>query len=284
MRRAGTGNRMERRPRALALLLCAALAVLAAVGPIGSGRRDFGVFTGASAAELPLLRGYDTLVVDAEELSADELAALHAQGNKTVYSYLNIGSVEAYRGCWQTFSEKTLGPYENWPDERWMDVSDPAWAVFLRTAAARLAEKGADGFFLDNADVYDYSRTPAVYSGLLDILRELHGLGKPLILNGGGSFVREALARGELTGLVQGVAQESVFTAVRFPDGVCAAQDADVTAEHTDYLALCRQSGFTVRLIEYAPSARLRRQIDAYCRKNGFAWYSAPSAALDLCA
>lgn len=273
--------RVKLRRSALSLLLCAALALSGAGSTARCTPKAFGVFLGVPAQEARRLCGYDTLVVDAQDFAAADLAALHAHGSRTVYSYLNIGSVETWRACWPAFCADTLGPYENWPDECWMDVSQPAWQAYLTDAAAKLAAKGADGFFLDNADVYSHCRTPAVYDGLLRILRQLHALGRPLILNGGGDFVREALRRGDLTGLLQGAAQESVFTTIRFPGGVCTAQDADVTADLQRYLAVCRQAGLAVYLIEYAPDARLRAQIGAYCRANGFAWYAARSAALD---
>lgn len=91
-----------------------------------------------------------------------------------MYGYLNIGAVEEYREYYGRFERLTLGVYEDWPDERWVDVSDAEWQTFLiQELAPKYAALGLDGFFLDNADVYYHFETDEIFYVLCNILRGL---------------------------------------------------------------------------------------------------------------
>ena len=88
-----------------------------------------------------------------------------------MYGYLNIGAVEEYREYYGRFERLTLGVYEDWPDERGVDVSDAEWQTFLaQELAPRYAVLGLDGFFLDNADVYYQFETDEIFDGICTIL------------------------------------------------------------------------------------------------------------------
>lgn len=66
-----------------------------------------------------------------------------------MYGCLNIGAVEEYREYYGRFERLTLGVYEDWPDERWVDVSDAEWQTFLiQELAPKYAALGLDGFSL----------------------------------------------------------------------------------------------------------------------------------------
>lgn len=88
-----------------------------------------------------------------------------------MYGYLNIGVVEEYREYYGRFERLTLGVYEDWPDERWVDVSDAEWQTFLiQELAPKYAALGLDGFFLGNADVYFQFETDEIFDGICTIL------------------------------------------------------------------------------------------------------------------
>lgn len=241
----------------------------------------YGVFIGLEPGQSGTLDAYRTIVIDAEYFSSEEIAALHKAGH-TVYSYLNIGAIEDFRDYYGKYKRFALGAYDDWPEERWIDVSEPQWRSFLvETCAKAFVDKGIDGFFLDNADVYDRYPSRRIYLGLVSILKELRMYGIPIIMNGGDGFVSLALENGDVKPLLDGVNQEDVFTAVDFRTGAMTAQTPDASAYYQEYLARCKAAGLVVYLTEYGADDALRKQIEAYCEENGFFWYDARSIELN---
>ena len=86
--------------------------------------KPYGVFIGLETADLKRLHPYRTVVIEPNTFTAEQITALQAEG-KTVYGYLNLGSLENYRPYYERFTSLTLAPYENWPEEHWVDVSSP---------------------------------------------------------------------------------------------------------------------------------------------------------------
>ena len=62
-------------------------------------------------------------MIDAQYFSKKDIRKLHADGTK-VYSYLNIGSVENFRPYYKTYEHLAIGDYENWEEEKWINVAD----------------------------------------------------------------------------------------------------------------------------------------------------------------
>ena len=192
------------------------------------------------------------------------------------YGYLNLGSLENFRSYYERFANLTLAPYENWPEERWVDVSSPLWQDFVvDELGATYAALGLDGFFLDNCDVYAYYPREEVFQGLCAMLRGLRQYRKPCIINGGDVFVSACMENGTAGTLFDGVNQESVFTKIDFSKNRYTAQDAETRSYYLDYLARAKEAGLKVYLLEYRPAAKLAAEIRGYCKKNGFVAYIA---------
>ncbi|MDD7201219.1 MAG: endo alpha-1,4 polygalactosaminidase [Sphaerochaetaceae bacterium] len=241
---------------------------------------DYGVFLGIDAGQLSRTDGYRLVVIDPSEFLAQDIARMHQDG-KTVYGYLNIGSIEAYRPFYDRFKQLSLAPYENWPDERWVDVSASTWQDFLTDELGRqYVDKGIDGFFLDNADVYDHYPTEETFQGLCTILKGLKQYHLPLVINGGDTFVRTCMREGIARSMIDGINQESVFTSVDVAKGTYGNQPPSISAYFQEYLSAAKECGLYVYLVEYRASKALARQIDAYCAKNGFLWYNAKGIEL----
>lgn len=242
----------------------------------------YGVFLGRNGDELDGLEEYEVVVIEPEEFLREQIALLHEAGC-TVYGYLNIGAVEEYRDYYGRFEEQTLAVYEDWPEERWVDVSNENWQVFLtQELAPRYAELGLDGFFLDNADVYYHFETDEVFDGLCAILRGLRAMNPELtlLINGGDVFVTRCIEEEIATELFDGVNQETVFTAIDFDTETFHPQTAEETAYFQEYLQTVKQTGLQVYLLEYGADDALSQTIDACCEENGFVWYNAKD--LDL--
>lgn len=261
----------------LALVLCVACARMNT-----PAETDYGVFLGVNAEQINLLKGYGTVVIDAVYFTREEIEMIHQNGAKKIYSYLNIGSIETFREGYDSVSDCILSEYENWPGEYWVDVSRTEWQIYIEQSAKALAGKGVDGFFLDNADVYYLYPGKEIYDGLVSIIAMLNTYDKDILINGGDSFVSEAvLNRGFPQIQITGVNQECVFTNINFANRTLVLQDADTSQYYRDYLASCKAKGLKVYLLEYAKDGNsVEEKISAYCNKEGFVYYRSPSIDL----
>jgi hypothetical protein len=266
------------------ILFACTLAFLAAacMGQPALKQTSYAVLLGLNPEDASALTSYQTVVIDAQYFTKEEIAAVQAKGT-AVYTYLNIGSIETFREGYDALKDCILSPYENWPDEYWVDVSRAEWQTFIANEAKSLAEKGVDGFFLDNADVYYLYPTDAIYTGLNAILSDLGQYKKPILINGGDVFVTKAVLDADIPNLViTGVNQECVFTNINFTTGALTRQDAENTQYYQEYLARCKHAGLDVYLTEYAKAGNaIINKIVLYCNENGFEYYVSQSLNLD---
>lgn len=242
---------------------------------------SYKVLIGMQPEQAMQLHGITTLVIDAEFFSTEAIAQLRKNGNVHIFSYLNIGSIETFRSDYAAFADITLGNYDGWDNEKWINTADAQWHKRIKAKAQLLAQKEIDGFFLDNADVYYHYKTPEIYQGLITMLYEIHTEHKPIIINGGDTFITEAMHHNDLKGVVNGINQESVFTEIHFKTKTFGIKSAKDRAYFMDYLERCKQYGFTVYLLEYGASKQLKNEIARYCENQGFIYDISPSLELD---
>ncbi len=231
---------------------------------------------------------YQILVIDAWEYSAEEISALKKQGCK-VYTYLNVGSLENFRPYYDEYKNLCLLPYEGWPDESWVDVTDASWQGHCVSLAGDYLAKGIDGFFLDNVDVCmeleenrGFEKGPAE-SGIEAILTGIRGLEKesiPVILNGGTDFLDYEFSSGKRPAC-DGICLESVYTEVTDyeKNGSKAVGDAEVR-EKTKTLQSYQDQGLSVWDIEYTKNRLLAASIRRKAARNGWSLYISSSYAL----
>ncbi|MBQ6018552.1 MAG: endo alpha-1,4 polygalactosaminidase [Clostridia bacterium] len=245
----------------------------------------YGVFIGAERERLfEIMENRGDLrlaVIEGQEFSAGDIREFKKNGRR-IYSYLNIGSVETYRDYFDRFRADLLGEYENWPDEFWIDVSDPDWQRFIADEiAGGLIGKGIDGFFIDNCDVYYHYERREIFDGLTAILARLREYGAPLIINGGDVFVSKLLADGR-TELIDGVNQECVFTRIKnYEKDILGKQNRSETAYFTEYLDSVSSASLRVYLLEYTTDPALMKKIADHCDRRGFGFYISDSKELD---
>ena len=243
--------------------------------------KDYKVLIGMDHEKVMQLKEIKTLVIDAEFFSQEDIAQLHKNGNVQIFSYLNIGSIETFRDDYAAFADIALGHYENWDEEQWVNVADKRWQKRIKHKAQLLSQKGIDGFFLDNADVYYHYHTPEIYQGLITLLHEIHTENRPIIINGGDMFITEAMQQNSIKGIIRGVNQESVFTEIHFKTNTFGAKPVEDRAYFMEYLAQCKTYGLTVYLLEYGATKKLTKEIKAYCERNGFTYDISYSVELD---
>ncbi len=237
-----------------------------------SGKKEYGVFLGLRDEEAEILNRYDIIVVEGEEFSSETIRALHKQ-NKKIFAYLNVGSLETYRSYYKKYKKLTLGVYENWKDERWVDVSKKEWQDFIvKIQALKYKQKGFDGFFIDNTDVYYQYKKEKIYLALASILAELKKYDMKIIINGGDYFVLRLMAEGRLE-LFDGINQECVFTSIDFNTDTYKKQNLEAKNYFLEYLEKIKNTGKEVYLLEYGANIEIRGEIEEYCKKNGFRYF-----------
>lgn len=243
-------------------------------------QNEYGVFLGINDDEISRLNDYKQVVIEPQEFSKESIDKLHNE-EKIIYGYLNVGALEEYRTYFDRFENLSLGVYEDWPDERWVDVSSKTWQDFIINELAReYKSMGFDGLFLDNLDVYYFFRTDDIFDGLCLILGGLKELGLELVINGGDTFVSRCIEKDIASNLFDAVNQETVFTMINFESKTYGKQKEEETMYFTNYLKRVKDDGLDVYLLEYCANLTLSKEINSYCKENGFIWYNAKS--LDL--
>lgn len=245
------------------------------------GKRDYGVFLNADDSSLERLEMYETIVIDAQYFTKKDIEQLHENGT-TVYTYLNIGSIENFRKYYTAYEKLAIGSYEHWDEEKWVDAASPDWQRFIMQLARELYEKDVDGFFIDNCDVYYYAPRKDIFDGLTVILQYIMTLGKEVIINGGDTYVTEYKERyGTIDPIMTGVNQETVWSHIDFAKGTFNEQNREEREYFCGYLESCKADGMEVYLLEYTANRKLIRKIEKYCRKQGFHFYISDSLELE---
>lgn len=243
---------------------------------------DYGVFLNADASSLKQLKNYDLIVIDAQYFTKSDIELLHQNGTK-VYTYLNIGSIENFREYYTTYEKLTIVRYEHWDEEKWVDVADPDWQKFMKQLSQELFEKGVDGFFIDNCDVYYYAPRESIFEGLTAILQNIMTFDKAVIINGGDTYVTEYRERyGAIDYIMTGVNQESVWSAIDFDKGTFYEQTKETRDYYCNYLEACQADGMDVYLLEYTTDKKLIQKIKKYCNEHDFHFYVSNSLELEF--
>lgn len=244
-------------------------------------KKDYGVFLSLDASKLNILADYKTVVIDAQYFAKKDISYLKKRGCK-VYSYLNVGSIEKFRGYYDRYKKLTLGNYENWEDEKWIDVSAAKWQKFLVILERKLLKKGIDGFFVDNCDVYYKYPKQKIFKGLTKILKHLRKYQKPVIINGGNAYVMKYKAkRRNLLDIMTGVNQEEIWSKINFDTGKFSKQKKTDRKFFQKYVETCAKKKIDVYLLEYTKSKKLKNKIKKYCRKKNFHYYISDSLELN---
>lgn len=269
----------------MAIPLCFA-SVFAGHGDLRADAADikyeYGVFLGADPEDISDMESYRKIVIDAQYFSEDEISKLKNDGH-IVYSYINLGSVEEFRSYFKNYEKYFLGVYKNWEDERWVDVSQEEWQKFIvGDIAKKLIDKGVDGLFVDNCDVYYNFKEEKIYNGVTEILKGFKKYGTYVIINGGDTYVKEYAKKNKsLDAVMDAVNQESVFSAVDWDNGKkFIVNDEEERDYFQKYCKLVSDNGKDVYLLEYTKSSSVIDSIKKYCAEKGYTYYA--SSTLDL--
>ena len=266
----------------LCVLLLAALAIpCAGAEEAPAFPHPYGVFLSITE-NLEQFADYETVVVDAQYYSAEEIAAFRSKGHK-LFTYINIGSLEDFRDYYDEYKDLSLGAYEHWEEEIWIDVSDQRWQdLVLKDLVPGLLEKDVDGFFVDNCDVYYVNERPAILEGLGVLMQGLVQTGKEVIINGGDTFLDTwCETKGTWDQVITGINQESVFSRILWDGDKFGTAEPEDHEYFVSYVTRYGKLGADIYLLEYTVDPELIQEIDAFCEKNGYLYYVSDSISLD---
>ena len=225
---------------------------------------------------------YEIVVIDAQYYPKEELDAFRSKGHK-VFSYINIGSLEDFRDYYEEYKDLSLGAYEHWEEEVWVDVSQKRWQDFmLNDIAAGLLEKDIDGFFVDNCDVYYVHPKEEILEGLTVIMKGLKATGKKVIINSGDTFLDAYCEQGgKWDDVISGINQESVFSTILWDEGTFGTAEPEDHEYFVSYIDRYGSQGAEIYLLEYTTDEELVKEIKAFCEERGYTYYVADSIELD---
>ncbi len=241
----------------------------------------YGVFLNYDKS-LDNLSDYDVVVIDAQYYSKEAIEEFKADGH-TVYSYINIGSLEDFRPYYDEYKNLTLDDYENWEEEKWVDVTSERWQDFIiNSLANELINKDIDGFFVDNCDVYYHYPTEDMLEGVSTIMKALVATEKDVIINGGDVYL-DAYCKngGNWNDVITGINQETVFSKIDFDHNKLGVNFREDREYYTNYIEKYSKLGATIYLLEYTDDSELETQIKNYCDKHNFLYYITDSIELD---
>jgi endo-alpha-1,4-polygalactosaminidase (GH114 family) len=249
---------------------------------VSEAKYAYGVFLSVGK-NLNRLKNYEIVVIDAQNFKKKEIQAFRAKGHK-VYSYINIGSLENFRSYYKQYKSLKLGKYEHWDEEIWINVADKKWQNFIvKKLMPSLLDKGIDGFFVDNCDVYYHYKKKAIMNGLTVMMKAMVATGKKVLINGGDCYL-DAYCKsgGKWSDVITGINQETVFSKIIWnkKDKFGTASNKD-HKYFTSYIERYAKKGADIYLLEYTRDKKLISKIKAYCKKKGFGYYVSDSVELD---
>ncbi len=242
----------------------------------------YGVYLSIDSSEIEKLRPYHTVVIDCQYFDKEDIDRLHKDG-QIVYSYLNVGAIENFRDYYQEYEELFLGDYENWPEEKWVNVADESWYRFIgEELAGELLDKGVDGFFIDNCDVYYHYPEEDIYNGLVSILKKLVSYEKAVIINGGDYFADAYYENnGSVHEVFTGINQEGVFSTIDFDRNQLVETTQEEHEYFTNYIEKYGALGMDIYLLEYTKDEKVIEEIRKYCAREGFSFFVSDSKELE---
>ncbi len=241
----------------------------------------YGVFLSVEK-NLERLGDYETVVIDAQHFSKEEIEAFKTKGHR-ILSYINIGSLENFRSYYNDYKSLKLGKYEHWEEEIWINVSDPKWQEFIiGKMIPELVGKGIDGFFVDNCDVYYHFPTSDIQNGLTNMMKSMVATGKTVLINGGDTYL-DAYCKsgGSWNDVITGINQETVFSKIIWNKNKFGIADSDDHKYFVNYIERYANQGAEIYLLEYTKDKKLIKKIEDYCKTKGFGYYVSDSVELD---
>lgn len=155
-----------------------------------SAARSFAFAIGDGALSRNLHRRYrrfDLVVVDGESARAGDVAAIQRASGGLVLAYLDVGTIEDYRGWYNAAKPFRLDFWGDW-GEWYANVNARGFrSLMLERVAPTMLSKGFDGLFLDNTDMTEThpAQKPGMRALVAGLSRLVRARGKLLMAQNG---------------------------------------------------------------------------------------------------
>ena len=232
---------------------------------------SYKVYLSTKVKPKDLKAGTGVMVLEPGDYTAEEIAKIRGKGYK-VLAYLSVGSLERERSWFEEFDEFKLKRLGDWPNEYYMDVTKTKWRKFLKNRAADLKEKGFDGWWLDNIDVYSEYKSKKMFTAIGAVFLKLREIGGYVMINGGSEWLDDAMDRGEkIKKFVHGYTQEEVFSRILDYSGKggFGRQNKEDSKYYRTLMKKTMKKGVKGFCLEYTRDDELKKKIKAWCKKYG---------------
>ena len=236
---------------------------------------DYGVYLSTKIKAKTLKKGEGMKVLEPEDYTEAQVKAIKAKGY-TLLAYLSIGTLEKDRSWWDKYKKYKLKQLEDWPKEYYMDLRRTNWRQFLISRAKELKNKGFDGWWLDNLDVYSEYKSIEMYAAAKALLKQIKNIGGYVMINGGSEWLDDAIDKKvNLTNYLSGYTQEEVFSLIRdySGKGTFGKQEKEETTFYKGLLKKAIKKGIGGFLLEYTRDEKLSKTIKSWCKENKASYY-----------
>ena len=248
-----------------ALIVALALAVSIETGSAAKssretrlvGARSFAFAIGDGTLRGNLSRRYarfDLVVVDGESATARQVAAIMRASGGLVLAYLDVGTIENYRGWYKAAKPFRLDYWGDW-GEWYANVNAAGFrSLLLGRVAPRMLAKDFDGLFLDNTDMTEThpAQKPGMRALVAGLSRLAHARGK-LLFAQNGAGVNWPLRR-----LYDGMNFEDVSFSYDFDRRVYIRQGARDVARAQRNIRRYLSAGLKVTATDYLVARRAK--------------------------
>ena len=198
-------------------------------------------------------RRFDLVVVDGESTTAAEVAAIRRASGGLVLAYLDVGTIEDYRGWYNAAKPFRLDYWGDW-GEWYANVNAGGFrSLMLGRVAPGMLSKSFDGLFLDNTDMTETH--PAQKRGVRALVAALSRLvrahGKLLLAQNG------AEVNWPLWHYYDGINFEDVSFSYDFDRHAYVRQGAAAVAATQRSIRRFNSAGLTVTATDYLPVGRV---------------------------
>lgn len=222
-----------------------------------------------------LKKGSGIRVLEPDDYSVVTIKEIKKKGY-TVLGYISIGTLEKERPWFKKYSKYKLKKLEDWPNEYYMDITRTAWRQFLIKRAKDIKEKGFDGWWCDNLDVYEYNKSSKMFAACKAVLKQIKNIGGYVMVNGGSEWLDNALDKKlKISKYIDGYTQEEVFSRIISYKGK-GIFSTQITSDSKFYQSLLKRvlkAKVQTFLLEYTRVERVKKKIKEFCTKNKMTGY-----------
>lgn len=221
-----------------------------------------------------LEEGAEILVLNPDDYDLGSIRQIRDKGYK-VLAYLSIGTIRRDHPWYFKYKRYKLGELNGQSNEAYVDVREREWRDFVVDCARAIQEKGFDGWYLDNLDVYGYYKSAKMFIACNLLIKKIKRLGGYVMVNGGSEFFDFAISQDVDLSMVDGVMQGEVFSLVTSYEkgGKFSKQKKTRREFYEKLLRRLRKDGTDIFLLEYTRSEKIRNEIKRWAKENKAGYY-----------